>query len=215
MDILILTYSQSLTWAELDGYLGCLTAPRRNGVLKKKTDKDRINALLSRLLMISEISSRTGIPQKKIKFEFGSHGKPYLKDSRLQFSLSHTNGAICMAFSESPENPDNQEMGVDIENRSRRVNPIMYKRSLSDEEFARVHSSEDFIRCWVQKEAFLKRLGIGLSRDLRGINTLSLPDTAEFDAGDYIVGISGKGAREAQIKTMTADDLLERFTKIL
>lgn len=215
MDILILTYSQSLTWLELEGYLGCLTAPRKNGVLKKKTEKDRINALLSRLLMLSEISSRTGIPQNKIKFDFGSHGKPYLKDSKLQFSLSHTNGAICMAFSEFPENPNNEEIGVDIENRSRRVNPNMYKRSLSDEELARVHSSEDFIRCWVQKEAFLKRLGIGLSRDLRGISTPSLPDTAEFDVSDYMVGISGKGAREAQIKTMTADDLLGRFTKIL
>lgn len=215
MEILILTYSQSLTWIELEGYLGCLTTPRKNGVLKKKTDKDRINALLSRLLMVSEISSRTGIPQKKIKFEFGSHGKPYLKDSKLQFSLSHTNGAICMAFSDYHENPDNEEIGVDIENRSRRVNPNMYERSLSNEELASVRSSEDFIRCWVKKEAFLKRLGIGLSRDLRGISTPSLPDTAEFDVGDYIVGISGKGAREAQIKTLTADDLLGRFTKVL
>ncbi len=215
MEILILTYSQSLSWAELEGYLGCLTALRKNGVLKKKTDKGRISALLSRLLMLSEISSRTGIPQKKIRFEFGSHGKPYLKDSHLQFSLSHTDGAVCMAFSDFPENPDNEEIGVDIENRDRRVNPNMYKRSLSDEELATVHTPEDFIRCWVQKEAFLKRLGIGISRDLRGINTLLLPDTAKFDTGDYIVGISGKGADGAQIKTITADDLLGRFTKIL
>lgn len=215
MDILILTYSQSLTWLELEGFLGCLTAPRKSGVLKKKTDKDRINALLSRLLMISEISSRTGIPQKKIRFEFGSHGKPYLRDSKLQFSLSHTNGAICMAFSDTPSATEDGEIGVDIENRSRRVNPVMYKRSLSDEELERVHSSEDFIRCWVQKEAFLKRLGIGLSRDLRGISTPTLPDTAEFDVGDYIIGISGKGARDAAIKTLTADDLLSRFVKLL
>lgn len=215
MEILILTYSQSLTWSELEGYLGCLTAPRRNGVLKKKTDKDRINALLSRLLMLSEISNRTGIPQKKIKFDFGSHGKPYLNNSKLQFSLSHTNGAICMAFSDHPEDPSNEELGVDIEDRCRKVNPVMYKRTLSDAEAKSVHSPEDFIRCWVQKEAFLKRLGIGLSRDLRGIDTTILPDTAEFDVGNHMVGISGEGAREARITTMTADDLLARYTKLL
>lgn len=209
MDILILSYSQSLSWNEIEGYLGCLDATRRNGILKKKTEKDRINALLSRLLMLSEISSRTGIPQKKIRFDFGTHGKPYLKDNSLQFSLSHTNGAICMAFSAS------DEIGVDIESRSRRVDPVIYKRSLSDEEQERVHTPEDFIRCWVQKEAFLKRLGIGISRDLRGISTPTLPDTAVFDAGNYIVGISGKGAHEVQIKTITLDDLLNRYTKIL
>lgn len=215
MDILILTYPQSLTWTELEGYLGCLTAPRRNGILKKKTDKDRINALLSRLLMLSEISNRTGIPQSKIKFDFGPHGKPYLQNSHLQFSLSHTNGAICMAFSEFPEKPDNEEIGIDIELKSRKVNPVMYKRVLSDEELKNVHSDERFIRCWVQKEAFLKRLGIGLSRDLRGISTPIIPDTTAFDEGEYIIGISGKNSLNSVIKNISLDDLLERFVKLV
>lgn len=215
MDILILTYPQSLTFAEIEGYLGCLTAPRKNGVLKKKTEKDRINALLSRLLMVSEISARTGIPQKKIVFEFGSHGKPYIKNSHLQFSLSHTNGAICMAFSEFAENPENEEIGIDIERKDRKVNPIMYKRVLSDDELKNVYSDEKFIRCWVQKEAFLKRLGIGISRDLRGISTSVIPDTTAFDEGEYIIGISGKNSLNSAIKNITLDELLARFTKIL
>lgn len=215
MDILILTYPQNLTWTEIEGYLGCLTAPRKNGVLKKKTEKDKINALLSRLLMMSEISNRTGIPQKKIAFDFGSHGKPYLKNSHLQFSLSHTNGAICMAFSEFPEKPDNEEIGIDIELKSRKVNPVMYKRVLSAEELKTVHSDEKFIRCWVQKEAFLKRLGIGISRDLRGISTPMLPDTTAFEEGEYIIGISGKKSLNSVIKNITLDELLGRFTKIL
>lgn len=215
MDILILTYPQSLTWAEIEGYLGCLTAPRKNGVLKKKTEKDRINALLSRLLMLSEISERTGIPQKKIAFDFGPHGKPYIKNSHLQFSLSHTNGAICMAFSEFPEKPDNEEIGIDIELKSRKVDPVMYKRVLSGEELKNVHSDERFIRCWVRKEAFLKRLGIGISRDLRGLNTPTLPDTSYFDEGEYIIGISGKNSLNSVIKNISLDELLGRFTKIL
>ena len=215
MDILILTYSQSLSWKELEGYLGCLTPARRCGVLKKKQGSDRINTLLSRLLVLSEITRRTGIPQNKIRFDFGSHGKPYLKNSKLQFSLSHTNGAVCAAFSAIPDdNSEIGEIGIDIENRRRRVNPVIYDRSLAEDEKPLVRSPEDFIRCWVKKEAFLKRTGFGIVCDLKGINTNLLPDTAAFDCGDLIVGASGRGALTATVTTISLEELLGRYTKL-
>lgn len=219
MDILILTYSQSLSWKELEGYLGCLTPARRRGVLKKKQESDRINSLLSRLLVLSEITRRTGIPQNKIRFDFGTHGKPYLKNSKLQFSLSHTNGAVCAAFSAIPddntaENSDIGEIGIDIENRRRRVNPVIYDRSLAKDEKPLVRSPEDFIRCWVKKEAFLKRTGFGIVCDLKGINTNLLPDTAAFDCGELIVGASGRGALTAAVTTISLEELLGRYTKL-
>lgn len=215
MDILILTYSQSLSWKELEGYLGCLTPARRRGILKKKQESDRINSLLSRLLVLSEITRRTGIPQNKIRFDFGSHGKPYLKNSKLQFSLSHTNGAVCAAFSAIPDdNADIGEIGIDIENRRRRVNPVIYDRSLAEDEKPPVRSPEDFIRCWVKKEAFLKRTGFGIVCDLKGINTNLLPDTAAFDCGELIVGASGRGALTATVTTISLEELLGRYTKL-
>lgn len=226
MDILILTYSESISWKELEGFLGCLTPARQRGVLKKKSCFDRINTLLSRLLVLSEISRRTGIPEKKIRFDFGAHGKPYLKNSSLQFSLSHTKGAVCAAFSAieassdsaadsgKPENNEIGEIGIDVEDRSRRVADTMYKRSLSPEEQASVHTPEDFLRVWVKKEAFLKRMGTGIISDLRGLNTNILPDTAAFDCGDYIIGASGKGALTAAINMITLDELLNRYIKL-
>lgn len=213
MQILVLSYSK-LTWAELEGFLGCLTPARRRGVLKKKQEADRINALLSRLLVLSEITRCTGIPQNKIKFDFGKHGKPYLKDGGIQFSLSHTKGAICAAFADMGERDGDGEIGVDIERRDRRVNPAVYERTLAANERALVQSSEDFIRCWVKKEAFLKRTGFGIVDDLRGVDTSILPDTAAFDCGDLIIGASGKGALSAVITTITPDELLARYIKI-
>ena len=187
MDILLLKVSERLTWTELKGYMGCLSGSRQNGIQKKKSDSGKINALLSQLLVLSELSKRTDIPVRKISFEFGAHGKPYLKDGGgVQFSLSHTNGAICAAFS------DNGEIGIDIERADRRINEAMYKRVLSGEELARLASNSDFLRFWVQKEAFLKRLGIGITRDLRGINTSELPDTAVLEHGSFYIGASGK-----------------------
>ncbi len=215
MDILILNYSQSLSWKELEGYLGCLTPARRRGVLKKKQESDRINTLLSRLLVLSEITRRTGIPQNKIRFDFGTHGKPYLKNSKLQFSLSHTNGAVCAAFSAIPDDDSEiGEIGIDIENRRRRVNPVIYDRSLAEDEKPLVRSPEDFIRCWVKKEAFLKRTGFGIVCDLKGINTNLLPDTAAFDCGELIVGASGRGALTATVTTIALEELLGRYVKL-
>ena len=211
MEIFVLRYSYSLTFKELEGFLGCLTPARRRGIECKKTEANKINALLSRLLVLSEITARTGIPQKKIEFTFGTHGKPYLKDSELQFSLSHTKGAICAAFSNIG---DSGEIGIDIENKRRRINPELYPRVLCDEELAQVSSSEDFIRCWVQKEAFMKRLGLGISRDLRGVNTLMIPDTAALEFGECYIGASGKNISETvSLREITTDELLGRFIK--
>ena len=209
MDIILLRTSDSLTWEEISGYMGCIDKARRAAVNRKANDADKINALLSRLLVISEITRRTGLPERKINFSLGSFGKPYLKGSGLHFSLSHTRGAICAAFCEG------EEIGIDIERRDRRVSEAMYKRVLSEEERSRAASDSDFIRFWVQKEAFLKRLGVGISRDLRGVNSLELPDTAAIDCGDLLVGASGEGALEASVTEITLDELLGRFTKLL
>lgn len=205
MDILLLQTTNELTWAELEGYMGCLSGARRKGVLKKKNSADRINALLSQLLILSELTGRTGLPLRKIRFEFGTHGKPYLKDGGIWFSLSHTNGAICAAFS------DKDEIGIDVERKDRRINEAMYKRVLSDEEAFHLTSNSDFLRFWVQKEAFLKRLGIGITRDLRGVNSLELPDTTVIDHGGFFVGASGKGAQDAKVREISLNELLDRY----
>lgn len=206
MDIILVRVKESVTWAELSGFAGSLDPVRRAAVNRKANDGDKINSLLSRLLLLSEIRRRTGIPERKVKLTLGSFGKPYLKNSELQFSLSHTRGAICAAFGE------NGEVGVDIERRDRRVNERMYKRVLCGEEQVHATSDADFIRFWVKKEAFLKRLGVGITRDLRGVNSLELPDTDVIDCGEFFVGASGKGAPDAAVKELPLDELLERFT---
>ncbi len=205
MDIILLKVDEKLTWKELEGYMGCLSGARQRGIKKKKCEGDRINALLSQLLLLSELTRRTGLPMRKIKFEFGTNGKPYLKEGGTQFSLSHTSGAICAAFS------DKEEIGIDIERKDRRVNEVMYKRVLSEEEMFHLTSHGDFLRFWVQKEAFLKRLGIGITRDLRGVNSLELPDTTVIDFDEYFIGASGKGACDAAVRETELRDVLDKY----
>ena len=207
MDI-ILVKTDGLEFGQLEKYLSCVTAPRRAGIERKKSGADKLCALLSELLVLSEITLRTGLAQREISFRRGAHGKPYIKQREaagLEFSLSHTAGAIAAAFSARGE------IGVDIERKNRPISERLYSRMLCEEERIRTLSSGDFIRAWVQKEAFLKRLGIGISRDLRGVNSLRLPDTAAIDVGDYFIGVSGDGALNAAISEITVKELLERF----
>jgi phosphopantetheinyl transferase len=186
MDI-FLVRTADVSFSDVERYLPLVTKPRQRSVLKKKHDEAKVNALVAELLVLSEITRRTGIPERKIAFTKGSQGKPYLKGSRLQFSLSHTKGAVCAAFSAD------EEIGIDIERADRKLNERLYARVLSEEERLTVHNGEDFIRAWVQKEAFLKRLGIGITCDLRGVSTTNMPDTATIRFGEYFVGASVKG----------------------
>lgn len=208
MEILLLK-TGNVSWNEISGFLGCLDAPRRKSVLAKAHESDKINSLLSRLILLSELEKRTGIPRKRLSFTLGTHGKPYLKRSDLFFSMSHTEGAIVAAFSEG------EEIGADVERKNRRVSERMYPRVLSDEEQRSVRGTEDFLKLWVQKEAFLKRLGVGITCDLRAVSPEKLPDTAAIDCGDYIVGVSGRGAKEAVVLEIPLEELLSRFVKIL
>lgn len=208
MEILLLK-TGNVSWNEISGFLGCLDAPRRKSVLAKAHESDKINSLLSRLILLSELEKRTGIPRKRLSFTLGTHGKPYLKRSDLFFSMSHTEGAIVAAFAEG------EEIGADVERKNRRVSERMYPRVLSDEEQRSVRGTEDFLKLWVQKEAFLKRLGVGITCDLRAVSPEKLPDTAAIDCGDYIVGVSGRGAKEAVVLEIPLEELLSRFVKIL
>lgn len=205
MDIILMKYPETMCFSDIEHYLKYLTIPRQNGILKKKNDSSKVNTLLSRLLLLWELEQRTGIVQSKIEFVRGIHGKPYLKDSSLQFSLSHTKGAVCVAFS------DKGEIGIDVERAARRVRPDLYKNVLCQEELAALDSS-GFLHFWVQKEAFLKRLGLGITQDLRGVNTLILPNTVAVQCGEYYVGISAEETPITNITTISLPELLGKYS---
>lgn len=208
MDI-ILIETAGVSFAEVNGFLPCATKARRESISHKKNESDKVNALVAELLVLSEIRRRGGARglRQRVEFERGPFGKPYVKDGGLWFSLSHTKGAVCAAFSAQGE------VGADIEPRSRRISEGLYARVLSESERAQVRSAEDFLRAWVRKEAFLKRLGVGITRDLRGVDTAVMPDTAVVEKNGFFIGASGEGALAAGLTVMPLDELLMRYVK--
>ncbi len=204
MDVILLEYPETICFGDIENYLRYLTVPRQNGILKKKNDSSKVNTLISRLLLLWELEQRTGIPQDKIEFVRGTHGKPYLKGSDLQFSLSHTKGAVCVAFS------DKGEIGADVERAARRVRPELYKNVLCEEELAALDRNS-FLNFWVQKEAFLKRLGLGITQDLRGVNTFLIPNTAAVKTDRHYIGISAEEPPTTNITTISLPELLGKY----
>lgn len=197
-----------VSFEQAEKYLPYVSALRRDRIAKKRGSEDKLLSLTAGLLLSLEISSRTGIPRDKIRYTHGSYGKPYLKGGGLYFSLSHTAGAVCAAFSD-------EENGVDIERRGRRVSERIRSRILSGNEQPLVRTGEDLLRIWVQKEAFLKRLGTGIADDLRGADTTLMHDTSAFDCGEYLLGVSGRGAAEADIRVMGLAELLARYDSFI
>lgn len=204
---LVVVLTDGMTFSRVEDYLPYVSAFRQNRIKQKRCDEDKLLSLAAGLLTGLELSRRSGIPREKLRYRHGSFGKPYLIGSELQFSISHTAGAVCAAFS------DEGEVGVDIERRDRRVTQRLYDRVLSDREKPLVNSGEDFVRLWVQKEAFLKRLGTGIASSMQGADTTLLADTALFECGEYLIGASGKGVGSAEIRRITLEELLTEFEK--
>lgn len=187
-------------------YLPYVSALRRDRIARKRSSQDKLLSLTAGLLVSHEVSRRTGIPREKIRYTHGTFGKPYLEGNALQFSLSHTAGAVCAAFS-------GEEVGVDIERRDRRVSSRISERILSAAEKPLVTSTEDLLQLWVQKEAFLKRLGTGIADDLRGADTTLMQDTAALECGEYLLGVSGRGADSAYVRVLSLEEFLREFSE--
>lgn len=116
---LIVVSTDGASFSDVEGYMQHVSELRRSRIAKKRCDGDKLSALAAGLLVSMELSRRSGIPGSRLRYSHGAFGKPYLKGAEVYFSLSHTNGAVCAAFSDA-------EIGADIERRDRRVGERLY-----------------------------------------------------------------------------------------
>lgn len=85
------------------------------------------------------------------------NGKPYFPDSDWHFSISHTDRYAFCALSR-------RNIGLDAEEKGRKVSPAMLEKFLSPTEKTRLGDDpqDAFLRLWVQKEALAKLTGKGI-----------------------------------------------------
>jgi phosphopantetheinyl transferase len=136
--------------------------------------------LWSRLFVRHLLSLYTGKDMGILKWGTREKGKPFLEDSHLQFSLSHTRGLI--ACSVGPKT-----VGVDVEkiedgSSARDRGQFLAGRffSLTERDYLQSLPLElknlAFFRIFTMKEAYAKAWGLGLSIPL---NCLTVPLTGQ------------------------------------
>lgn len=111
-------------------------------------------------------------------------GKPYIKNSKLFISISHSGDFVCAAVSE-------KNIGIDIEVIKERDLKITKKLCTEiDEEF--INESENtllaFYKIWTAKEAYFKMLGSGLT-NLKSISYKDI-NSQHFFENNLIITIA-------------------------
>ena len=188
-----------------------LPGERRARLLRYRNGLDRKLGALSDILLRCLICRDLGVGGGRIDIRTAPAGKPFLADfPDYHFSVSHTRCAVAAAVS-------GEAVGVDIE-RVRDTDLNLVSSVFSDGELSLLGgAAEDrlsrFYEIWTKKEARLKRLGTGLSGDLRACDvTAEAPGEAFFTvrSGNYILsGCTGTRFNTADLRVLTEGDLAE------
>lgn len=116
---------------------------------------------------------------------FNEHGKPYLKDNKLYFNISHDRNMTVLVTSD-------KEIGVDIEYLT--YKPSVVNKYFTPREQEIIKNSKnkeyDFTKIWVMKESYVKMLGIGILYGLEKVDTIKLIKKFEIiDKKEYLISI--------------------------
>jgi len=146
--------------------------------------KDRENYILSHQYLRFIISSYLQLPFDQITFKRMAQGKPIVSTKNIcniEFNMAHSNDFLAIAIGTV------NSVGIDIEAISEKQNVDgLAKHCFSFDEFkqyAEIHESLRplaFFRGWARKEAYLKALGTGLSKDLRSFNVNIFDDISHY-----------------------------------
>lgn len=107
-------------------------------------------------------------PATAIRIEYGAQGKPRLAEPGLgiRFNVSHSPHHALIAVARD------HEVGVDVEELREELDPLELALQFfapAELRFVEAHPPDQhrvaFLRCWTRKEALLKALGAGLSKD--------------------------------------------------
>lgn len=147
---------------------------------KRNDPKKNSNKIITRIIL----SKYLHCPPEQIEFHIGSHGKPSIHNSDLQFNVSDSGCYVLLGVTR------NHPIGVDIERIDRNIDYLaLSKRFFTTREYEAIVNSADqkttFFRCWTQKEAFIKAVGLGLSYGLSNFDVA--PNEDCLSVGDFQV----------------------------
>jgi 4'-phosphopantetheinyl transferase len=126
-----------------------------------RNNEARHQFLLAHCLLRVALAEATGGRVSDWSIAVQPNGKPALRDSSIQFNISHAAGLVACALSKDAP------VGIDIEDRARAADlKSLQNRIYSDSEQAQIRQARDvddeFVWVWTEKESLVKARGTGL-----------------------------------------------------
>lgn len=134
-------------------------------------DVDRARFVVAHVALRRFLARAVAVPPEVLRFAHGRFGKPRLVDGAVAFSLAHSETVAVLACGD-------RELGVDVEDTSRTLDVnLVSAHACSPAEQRLIAAAPDaraqreqLLTLWARKEALLKAVGVGLSRDPRTID---------------------------------------------
>lgn len=150
---------------DLESSLREISEQRREQALRFKHEQGRRLCVLAYLLLKQGLREEYGIMDNPV-FEYNEHGKPFIVGHpEIFFNLSHCKEAVACAISDQP-------VGIDVES-VRAYKERLGRYTMNDEEVRDIETSDQpdttFIRLWTMKEATMKLVGTGISKDMKSV----------------------------------------------
>lgn len=131
----------------------------------------RVEYIAAHALVRRALAEELGADPRDFRFVEGEYGKPAAwlgaGPASVSFNLSHTRGMVAVGIA-----PSGMELGVDVENGSRKVDLSIADHYFAPPEIdwlmaqAEAERGGAFMTLWTLKEAFIKATGKGLSQEL-------------------------------------------------
>ena len=133
-----------------------------NKICKIKNYEAKIRSIVGEM-NLKELLEKNNVPYNSLDYYINAYGKPYLKNNKIFFNISHSFDYVVTAIS-------NNEIGIDIEKiRKTPINVINQFATKREKEY--ILSSNDNIeerifKIYTLKEAYFKMLGTNLNNIL-------------------------------------------------
>lgn len=166
---------------KIDDFWTSLSDDERKRADKFRFLKHRLQFVVARGILRYTLGAYLKVPPNYLCFKYNDYGKPSLGEefcsNALKFNISHSGMIVLLAFT------NGREVGVDVEEiRLDFATEEIAERFFSAHEVSvwrclpRELQAEAFFQCWVQKEAFIKAIGNGLSCPLDMFDVTLTPD---------------------------------------
>lgn len=164
MNVTLFTVDTAKPFSQYEHLLKFTSAERALKIQKYKFDKDKILSLFSHLLSKSEIATALNIPFSDVEFMYNEYGKPYISQENFHFSVSHSGNLVAFAIHSSP-------VGIDVQKTEDKLSCAMKFFTENEQKYIG-DCPEKFFEVWTKKEAYVKMLGTGISKNFKSYDVL-------------------------------------------